>query len=282
MDEILKIILLRNKQRKLLSQSDIKRIGQIIIGINNYTSVDYIAFEKCDPDDENCGGKCMDDHLLFYTDGIEKIMDETYNCIVSNFNLDGCKVDILNFCYLIILFHEFAHVRQYELIDKGKGTLEEKLYSISHNLTRIKDFYSANYCNMLTEVNAFAKSAFDAYRVYSKLPKEYLTEKDKIAYQTYALEEATDFYSVDSNKEIIISPAERLYLGANQYNIKLCGVDVDKFKELVYGKHDLTMYRKLLMGLPLSYQEYAYINLMDDSIRAGQDIDFIKKLQRKM
>ena len=56
---------------------------------------------------------------------------------------------------------------------------------------------------MLTEVNAFAKGAFDAYSVYSKLPKEYLTEKDKIAYQTYSLEEATDFYQVDSNKEIV-------------------------------------------------------------------------------
>ena len=282
MEEILKIVLLRNKQRKLLTKGDIKRICEIIIGINNYTDVDHIEFEKCDPEDENCGGKCMGDYLVFYTDGIEKIMDETYRCIVSNFNLDGCKVDILNFCYLIIIFHEFAHVRQYELIDKGKGTLDEKLYLICHKLTRIKDFYEKNYCNMLTEVNAFAKGAFDAYSVYSKLPKEYLTEKDKIAYQTYALEEATDFYQADSNKEIIISPAERLFLSADQYNISKCDVDINKFKELVYSKHDLTMYRKLLMGLPLSYQEYAYINLMDDSIRDGQDINFIKKLQKKM
>ena len=282
MDEILKIVLLRNKQRKLLSNNDVKRICEIIIGINNYSGVDYVEFQKNDPDDENCGGRCMDDHLVFYTDGIEKIMDETYKCIVSNFNLDGCKVDILNFCYLIIIFHEFAHVRQYELIGKGKGTLEEKLYLICHKLTRIRDFYNDNYVNMLTEVNAFAKGAFDAYSVYSKLPKEYLTEKDKIAYQTYSLEEATDFYQVDSNKEIVISPAERLFRSADQFNISKCDVDINKFKELVYGKHDLTMYKKLIVGLPLTYQEYAYINLMDDSIRDGPDINCIKKLRKKM
>ena len=114
MEEILKLVLLRNQQRKLLTRDDVKRIFEIIIRVNKYTSVDHITFEKFDPEDENCGGKCMSDHFIFYTDGIDKIMDNTYQTIINNFNLDGCKVDILNFCYLNILFHEFAHVRQKE------------------------------------------------------------------------------------------------------------------------------------------------------------------------
>ena len=282
MEEVLKLVLLRNQQRKLLTRDDVKRIFEIIIRVNKYTSVDHITFEKCDPEDENCGGKCMDDHFIFYTDGIDKIMDNTYQTIINNFNLDGCKVDILNFCYLNILFHEFAHVRQKELVEKGKPTLETRLFDISQNLTRIHDFYEKNYCNMITEVNAFSRGAFDAYRVYSKLPSKFLTSNDKVAYQSYALEEATDFYLVDSNEEKIVSPAERLFTSADYFNISKCDVDIDEFRDLVYGKNDLDLYHKLILGLPLTYQEFAYINLMDTSIRGGEDINFIKKLQKKM
>ena len=282
MEEILKIILLRNQQRKLLTREDVKRIFEIIIRINKYTSVDYITFEKCDPEDENCGGKCMSDHFIFYTDGIDKIMDNTYQTIINNFDLDGCKVDILNFCYLIILFHEFAHVRQHELVAKGKNTLETKLFEISQNLTRFKDFYKDNYANMITEVNAFSKGAFDAYRVYSKLPSKLLTKNDRAAYQSYALEEATDFYIVDSVTEKISSPSERLFKNADYFNVSKCDVDINEFKSLVFDKNDLDLYHRIILGLPLSFQEFAYIHLLDSTIKEGEDINFIKKLQKKM
>jgi len=282
MDEILKIVLLRNRQRKLLTKNDVKRICEIIKGYNCFYDIDSIKFENVDSTDSGCAGICSNDGIVFYMKGIEKTNDETYKKIRDISNIDGCKVDVLNFSYLSTIFHEFAHARQNKIVSEGKGSLEERIYKVCNKLGKIKGFYNKNYSIFLDEINAFAKSAFDTYNIYEKLPREYLTDNDKRAYQVYSLEEATRFYSINSKEEIITSPAEKLFESANRYNLSIYNINIDSFRKLIYSGKNLSLYKKLLLGLPLSYNEYAYVNLMDYTIRGGGNIDFIRKLQRKL
>ena len=44
----------------------------------------------------------------------------------------------------------------------------------------------------------------------------------------------------------------------------------------------MTIYKKLTLGLPLTYEEFAYANLLNSCIAAGQVVDIQKKLERKL
>ncbi len=282
MNEILKIILQRNKERKLLTKNDVKRICELIAKANKLDNIQYVDFEKGSVTDPYTAGECHKDHITFYSDGIDKIIEEDSKDITSVHHFDGCKVDIYNFIYLSVIFHEFAHVKQNDMIDKRYNNLEGNLFYICDKLMNIKNFYNDNYQNFLTEVNAFAKGSSGAYNLYHQFPKDYLTDNDRTGYASFAFDEIIDSYTIDPIKEKVISPSELLLHNAECFNLSLLNVDIDRFKKLIFNNQDVTIYRKLMLGLPLSFMEYAYANLLDDAVHAGQDIDFLKKLQKKM
>ena len=106
MDEIIRLVLRRNKERRLLNKNDMQRICEIIKGLNN---LDYdIDFKiKCE-DNSDAAGCCYSDNIEFYKEGMEKYIEEHYDVFNSKFDYDGSKVDVHNFFILSIIFHEIS------------------------------------------------------------------------------------------------------------------------------------------------------------------------------
>ena len=188
MDEILKIVLNCNKKRMLLSHRDVKRICKIIATNNNYEGCDC-EFKIVNLTDEECGGEVddSDNHIIFYDEGIDCMINSDYEYMTAYESLDGTKIDFLNFAYLSVIFHEMAHVRQFKLIKSRNKSMETQLYRICEKLMNIKEFYDENYTLMLNEVNAFSKGAIDSLSVYKKMPLEYLSQNDRVRYASFTL-----------------------------------------------------------------------------------------------
>ena len=283
MDEILKIVLERNKKRKVLNKNDIKRICEIIMGMYKCDPKYDVKFLKVSPDKDGSYGATFDDRVEFYLDTLATAQEIEYKYITTSYVLDGGKIDCYNFTTLEAIFHELAHVRQNMITDKGRNDLETKLFNNSYKLADINDFYKENYRNIPIEVDAFSRSLINSYKIYNSMPKDYLSESDKSVYAASAMSVLTNNYEINGLDEIITSPSELLLESAEVYNTKkLVNLDIDKFRELVKQKHDITIYKKLLLGLPLTYMEYAYVNLICDCVSHEQNVDFVKKLQKKL
>ena len=67
MNEILRIVLNRNKERKLLTNDDVKNICNIVISKSIYNIPLFINFLPVCPNDPQCGGECIDDVIFFFT-----------------------------------------------------------------------------------------------------------------------------------------------------------------------------------------------------------------------
>ena len=282
MKEILELVLERNKERKLLTKKDVKRICELMIGINHYTNVQKIMFHKIDSEYEQCGGFFDGEKITFYTEGIESIIEEEYKNISYSKDMDGSKIDAYNFLYLTVIFHELAHVRQDKIVNEGKNTLETELFSISNKLLYLPhDFYIENYDNFPIEVNAFSKGSLDAFQVYKKIPKPDLTENDYYNYASYTLSQLTRFYDVDCIEEDVISPSERILVNADEYNLSKFEVSLMDFTKIVTEPNKESLYQKLMLGLPITFMDYAYINLLEMGLEDNQKIPFVKKLQKK-
>ncbi|MBP5684193.1 MAG: hypothetical protein J6X02_02930 [Bacilli bacterium] len=281
MDEIIKLVLNRNKARKLLSTNDVRRICEIIKGKNNYFDFS-IDFKDASNDGMITAGECDSDSIVFYKQGIEKILDDYYQEFITKNYFDGSKIDIYNFFYLSIIFHEFTHVKQRRTVEFGYNSLERKLYNISFRLMNLKDVYdNINYL-FPTEVNAYSHGYFDAYNIYHKLPKDFLSKEDRQKFLIYASNALFKNYDVNSQKEIITSPIESFYKVVDEYNVSKVDVDIKKIESIIKDNHDITIYRKITLGLPLNFIEFAYAKLINDGINKGQDIDILKKLQKKL
>ena len=282
MKEILEIVLERNKERKLLTKEDMKRICEIVIGLKNLTNVKNVVFHKVSSEYEKRGG-CFDGkRIVFYLKGMEDFIAEEYNNMSILRDIDGPSVDAYNFLYLSILFHELTHARQDMVVKKGKNTLETKLFSISNKLLDLPhDFYMDNYVNFPDEVNAFSEGSINAFSVYSKIPKDYLTENDYCHYAEYALSQLVRFYDVDCQGEDVLSPSERMLINANIYNLTIFDVNIQEFTKLVTEPNQESLYQRLTLGLPIDYMDYAYINLLQTGLQLNQKTTFIKKLEKK-
>ena len=280
MDEIIRLVLRRNKERRLLNKNDMQRICEIIKGLNN---LDYdIDFKiKCE-DNSDAAGCCYSDNIEFYKEGMEKYIEEHYDVFNSKFDYDGSKVDVHNFFILSIIFHEFTHAKQHRIRDFGYNSPEKKLFGICYRLMDLKTFYDDNYRRYSTEIDANSRGAINSYNVYRHFPKEFLTEKDKNILAMHTCDSLIERYRVLGDKEMIISPSELLYKAADEFNVSKVGVDINKFKEIITNKQDITIYRKLLLGLPVSFLEFSYANLLSNVLHNGQNFDFIKGLQKKL
>ena len=284
MDEILKIIFRRNKQRKLLTNSDVREICNIVF---NYGFLPYtrqvhfknIYKDEKGNDDITCQGITDGYDVTFYKVGVEYSVESLYNNVINNHLVECCKTDLYNYFYLCIIFHELAHFRQHYLVDWYPKKLESQLYSMIYDVRDIKDFYESSYHNLLTEVNANNMASTRATRIYEQLPKEFFSDKDRLVLHTIMLNSLLrDNYEVVLSSDKIISPAERLYIDMSNEE----KIDEKKYYKLITTPYDLTLYHKIMYGLPISYGEYAYANVICEALYSKKDVDVLKKLQKKI
>lgn len=281
MDEIIKLILLRNKERRILNNNDIKFISFYLINKYKYKDlVDTIKFKNVSKDDENTAAYYDGDTIVFFRDGLEKDAIENYNELRDNFTFDGTKVDFYNFVTLSTIFHEFTHVYQRRIINSKVNSTENKIISFCAGLEKINEFYEKNYDIDLKEVQAFSEGYVKALHIYEHLTKDFVTENDKRTLTRIVLDNILHCYLVDNHKDKIISPSERLIKVAACYPLNYYNLDISKFMKSILN-NNLSLYKKLQLGLPISYDEYAYMNLKADCIESGNNIRLHKILSKK-
>lgn len=275
MKEIIELIIKRNTERKILNREDIKRICNIIIKCKRYELlVLNIFFLPRNKDDETIAAYNGVD-LLFYTSGLENLKDT----VEERNDLDGTKIDIINYQILSTIFHEFAHVRQLVMIDNYSGN-EAKIYRICNELRENIDFVNENYNNMLDEVNAYGLGEINANKVYQSLPSAIITKNDKNVYNGYVIDTLLSNYIVNLDKELIISPSEQLLLSTKAYDFSKTKYDYERFKNIIIACKNNDLYHRLLVGLPISFSEYAYTNMFMTNFDPNSRYNFIKKLQK--
>jgi hypothetical protein len=76
MNDILRIVLERNQNRKVLNKDDIKKICEIIIRQHNYSESLQISFSKTCPYNNRVYASSKDNEVIFYMEGIEEAQDK--------------------------------------------------------------------------------------------------------------------------------------------------------------------------------------------------------------
>ncbi len=280
MNEILQLVLDKNKNRKILNESDIKRICEIIIGLNNYINIPQISFAKVSS--EKACASTTPNEMTFYMENLKESLERSYNNLLLSEHLDGGKIDYYNYLILSIIFHEFAHVRQNDRVIKYNGDIEAKLFSICTQLPKIKWFYVANYNVFTTEVDAHARGLIQSYKIYGSIPKEFINDNDRKVYANMVMNNFLSKYNISSKEEHVKSPSEKLLESSTKLDVSKVGIDINDFRKLIVTPHNLTLYKKLLLGLPLTYGEASYIHMLEFCVSNGEKVNFIKKLQRKL
>lgn len=283
MDEIVKIIFERNKERKLLKSDDIKKICFIILEKKGYRFVKHVETFPSNPKDSACAAVYYDGHIFFFLNETLDIIQDYFEKFSSRYNIDGASIDIYNYFYLSIILHELAHVRQNAIIKSKHNSIEKKLFSMFLSLSNNSNFYNENYFDILTEVNANNVSMVTANYIYSKLPNNFLSKNDWQSYQLFLLKTLLyDNYQIVSKKDKIVSPSERIISAFDEKIISSSNTTIDDYIKLIYNTDNLTLYKKLMLGLPISYLEYSYSSLIGDRINSGDESNLVKKLQKKI
>lgn len=277
MEEVIKLIIKRNRERKVLTKEDVRFICNIIIKGKHYEDyVKGIHFKKVDPKDDNTAGMYDGENLYFYGEGLDNFADINFSQLDEN--IDGTRVDFINFFILVTIFHELAHVRQSVMQDFRKNK-EGQLYTICEKLHNVDNFYEENYKYDLREVNAWALGFMNACEMYNNLPETMISPFDRSIYKSLAINKMLSSYSVSGKKEIVVSPSEKLFECADKYNLANYGVNKDKFDQLIHMGQDFSLYRKLCIGLPLSFDSFAYMNMLLVCSNSGDNFSFVKKMQ---
>ncbi|MBQ6281947.1 MAG: hypothetical protein IJK66_00225 [Bacilli bacterium] len=282
MNEILKLVLERNKSRKVLDKNDIRRICEIIIKQHDFIIPPKISFSKSSPYNNSTYAFTVHNEVIFYMNSLEEAQDKKYNSLLSVESLDGGKVDYYNYVILDAIFHEFAHVRQNAKVTKCDSDIETKLFRKSKQLSNIKGFYRANYDVVTIETDAYARGLIESYKIYDSMPEAFITDNDRRVYGMIVMDNFLSKYYISSEKEYVKSPSEMLLESADKCNVSKVGIDIEAYKKLITSPKDLTLYKKLLLGLPLTYSEAAYIHLLGACVSNGEKVNFIKKLQKRL
>ena len=58
-------------------------------------------------------------------------------------------------------------------------------------------------------------------------------------------------------------------------------INKEKFDKLIHSGQDFSLYRKLCMGFPISFDSFAYMNFLLACNDAGNNFSFIKKMQSR-
>lgn len=281
MNEILKIIVNCKKEQRLFNDEEIKTITNTIIKLNDYYEIINVKVkDKCSYN-KKVGGRTEYDTITFYKYGMNKLVQESVDELNSCLEFDCTEIDRLNYIHFENILHEIAHGRQHYIIyDTPYWSLEKALFTFAHNTSQ--EFTDENYEIDLLEHNARNVARVNAYNIYSKLPKGVFTEKDMKSFQiAMASNFYIDSYDILYKKSKVLSPSEKIYKKLTNDECEFIGTSKEKYLKLITVKN-LTIYKKYMLGLPISIQEYAYANLMYDAIGEDSSINFCKRLQIKM
>ncbi len=279
MDEIMKLVARRNMERKTLSTKDVKRICNIIINGKNYNDyVHDIHFKKTYDKDELAAGMYNGEELFFFADGLDNFVDVNMENIDSN--MDGTRVDFTNYFILVTIFHELAHVRQ-NVMQDYRLNKEGQLYTICEKLSGVDNFYGENYKYDLREINAWALGFLNACEIYANLPGNLISQYDMSIYKNFAISKILSNYSTNGEHEIVFSPSEKLFKNADKYNLANIGVNREKFNNLIHMGDNFTLYRKLCIGLPISFDALSFMHMLLICSNSGEQFSFVKKMQSR-
>lgn len=276
-EEILKIVLSRNINKKILNKDDIRRICYIIIKRMKYEKmVRRILFEKRNNEFDDVASFDGED-LIFYVDsGMELSCRNYENLKDQSIYLNGGIISYFNFEILNTIFHEFAHIRQDYLICRRINNKEAEIYHMCYKIVeKIKGFYKDNYEIILTEVNAFNDGMIKSFNIYKNAPLDAVCKHDKEIYAKIALKEILSNYNMCNNR--IFSSSEVLIETLKYYNYDDCKNYVIRLEDLVYH-NNFSLYERLKMGLPISDKEYKYLNILYDNIPTNYN--FVKKIKK--
>jgi hypothetical protein len=294
MDEITKIIIEANKERRIINLDDIRNICYYIGKKNGFKPFNDIKIsDKCSIVDEE-GTRYTDENMLGFYNKSENALYYFYDTILdfslekankfkNEYSQEGTPVDVLNYYFLTLILHELVHVKQDYLVKSVYNGFEKKILSIFNEFSSGDEIYDNNQFDIITEVNARNESVVNAFNIYSNLPKNFFTEYDKGVYQLSMLKQL--FYSnydVSEKDEEVYGPAERMGDVLTDQMLAPFNMDISDYARLIYGTNRLTLYNKLMYGLPISLNEYAYGNLLISELSSGLNINAIKKLQKRI
>lgn len=276
-EEILKIIILKNNKGKRLNKDDIRKICYIIIKRMKYEKmVRRILFEKRNDNIEGVASFDGED-LIFYVDNGNDLANTNYQKLKdNNINLDGGLISYFNFETLNTIFHEFAHIRQDYLVCRRINNKESEIYRLCYIiLDSINGFYKNHYETILTEVNAFNEGMLKSFNVYKNAPLNIVSLNDKETYARMAFTEIlSNYYQKDDN---ILSASEDLINILEYYHYHDEHIDLNRLKELIY-QNNFPLYERLKLGLPISEKEYKYLKILYDNISVNYN--FVKKIKK--
>ena len=280
MNEIIKIIINANKERRLLFDAEVKRICLIILNILKYKNI-RIAFDSVSSLDPNTGAELNGKKITFYYEGRMSLIEKDVESTLKTFSFDCSSIDLYNFFYVIMIIHEIAHLRQKHIVyDTNYHSYEKRLFKPFYLLPN--ESLNKIYENDITEINANNLGFVMTTYLYSKMPKEYCSQKDLVSFQKLLANRLLfQNYDVDHNKEKVIGPAEKLIDVFTEEDYEKMRLDKFSYENLIYC-NDLTIYKKLLLGLPISYLEYSYANTMFEGIACEPSVNYVKKIQKNI
>ncbi len=276
MEEIIRLIIERNTQRKVLNENDIRRICEIIIKLKRYDEYVYeIVFKQGNEANDEPAAAYDGVNLTFYKN-IMEIDSEDF--IIELGNIDGTKTDIINYYILSTIFHEFAHIRQ-DKLRKTNFSYESKIYRICDLLRNDDIFIEQNYGIMLDEINAFNMGDINASKIYLSLPNNLVTKNDKDIFRGRIYERLLSKYIVNLTNEIVVSPSEQLLEQTTHYDLKY--YNYEDFKKVIIEGNINSLYSTLLVGLPITFADYAYVHMFKNNYGNNEKSTYIKRLQKR-
>ena len=146
-----------------------------------------------------------------------------------------------------------------------------------------KDFYhSAAYDHNPIEVNAENVGYVTTQYLYSKLPINFVSNEDNRIYQKITLGRLLHCnYEFNPKTIEVYSPTERVADYFTDELLQKGNMDMDKYAKIVCD-NDVSLYKKLMLGLPITYPEYTYADLLIKSLDMNVDGNMIKKLHKRI
>ncbi len=280
MDEIIKIIYNANKERRLFTFDEVIKICSLVIDKKQYDFVSTIRVYAKTPSQDIA--QLDNGELIFYYKEVLKYLEESCDKFTDMYHIEGTSIDVLNFYYLVTIMHELAHLRQIKYRLSEFNSLEKDIFTLFNNLSMDYEFYRRTYDYNLNEVNAENVAYITSQYLFSKLPPNFVTPNDKRVYQQVVLARMLYAnYEVDYKEASIYSPSERITDYFTDEIFKKNNFTLNQYADIV-TRDNLTVYKKLLFGLPISLSEYSYVDLINGALANGENVNAVKRLQKRI
>ena len=292
MDYVTNLVYERNKDREVLNIFDAKNIAEYIIKKQGYNVSEVLPRKVYQPEDvelpevfNNIKGTFSnkDKKIYYFSDGILEYMYLHANETSKEYNFDGSIIELYNFYNLICIIHEIEHARVNTIIDKDKSCIEKTFFKVFKDINLDNPLYELCYSNLPTEVNADNVGFITALNIYNRFPKNFISMDDKMKYQLLTLQNLIfPNYLVNFFNEEVYSPSEKIVdtLGAG-FEL-FTNTTITDYSKILTNIDNLTIYKKIMLGLPLTFSEYSYCNLLIDGLKGNVEMNAIKKLQKVM